>query len=117
MKTQKCKKCGKTKPIEQFGFNLKKGDKYLKSQCKSCEAAYRREWVKKSNHKEIISDPTTLRNARETYWKNFSSKDLIEHIEKYNNRIELLADKQEKYQQIIDFIEEILETRKNFQGL
>ena len=116
MKTQKCKKCGVTKSIEQFGFNLKRGDKYRKSQCKSCESEYRRQWAKKTEYAPPKSTPETLKESRERYWKNMSGKDLTAHIDKYNAKIEALAGKQEKYQEIIDLIEDILDSRQVFKG-
>jgi len=48
---RECKKCGETKPIDQFRVYKAHGKEYIRWTCRACELAYNRKWQKENPEK------------------------------------------------------------------
>lgn len=77
--TKVCTKCGKEKPISEFGLNIKMADGH-KSECKECAADYAREYY----HRRRRGEDTSTSHLNKVYFNpelaKFHPKNLIAEL-------------------------------------
>lgn len=73
MNKKTCTKCGKSKPINEFGVDNKSKDK-LKTRCKKCRNKEKKKYYESNKDRIIKANKKYLKNKIEKEIDNFSNK-------------------------------------------